>query len=158
MPAHPFPPVYSAHSRVLILGSFPSVRSRQEGFYYGHPRNRFWPMLAAIFGVPEPTDIAGKSALLLENGLALWDVLAGCEITGSSDASIRGAVPNDLTRILDVCPIVRVVCNGSTAGRLYRKHMRFPKLPMFTLPSTSPANAVWNLPRLIEVWREALII
>jgi len=115
-------------------------------------------MLAAIFGVPEPTDIAGKSALLLENGLALWDVLAGCEITGSSDASIRGAVPNDLTRILDVCPIVRVVCNGSTAGRLYRKHMRFPKLPMFTLPSTSPANAVWNLPRLIEVWRAALTI
>ena len=112
---HPFPPLYDARSRVLILGSFPSVRSREQQFFYGHPQNRFWRVLAAIFGEPLPQSIEEKSALMLRHGLALWDTIAACEIAGSSDASITNVVPNDLRPILDGAEIRAIFCNGGTS-------------------------------------------
>ena len=154
---HNIPPVYNARSRVLILGSFPSVKSREAQFFYGHPQNRFWRVLATVLGRPVPGSVAEKRALLLGGGVALWDVIAACEITGSSDSSIRGAVPNDVGRILAAAPIGAVFCNGQTAGRLYDRLLR-PALgrEAAVLPSTSPANAAWTLPRLIGAWGEAL--
>lgn len=160
MPAeHPFPPVFDNRSRILILGSYPSVKSRQEGFFYGHPQNRFWPMVAAIFAEPVPVSADEKKALLLRHGLALWDVIAACDITGSSDASIRNAVPVDIARITNCSPIKRVICNGATAGRLYHKHL-LPVTGMeaTVLPSTSPANATWRMPALVDVWGQALTL
>ena len=160
MPAeHPFPPVFDNRSRILILGSYPSVKSRQEGFFYGHPQNRFWPMVAAIVTEPVPVSVDEKKALLLRHGLALWDVIAACDITGSSDASIRNAVPVDIARITNCAPIERVICNGATAGRLYHKHL-LPVTGMeaVVLPSTSPANAAWRMPALVDVWGQALTL
>lgn len=156
--SHPFPPVVGSHCRMLILGSFPSVKSREQGFFYGHPQNRFWRMLAAVYGEEIPTDIPQKKALLLRHHLALWDVIASCEITGSSDASIRNAVPVDIAQITDVAPIERVICNGALSGKLYRKHL----LPLvgvepLILPSTSPANAAWSLEKLAQAWKQALL-
>ena len=118
---HPFPPVYDGASRVLILGSFPSVKSREQRFFYGHPQNRFWKVLAAVFGCALPQTIEEKIAMLLANGVALWDVIASCEITGSSDASIRNAVPNDLSPIFAAADIRAVYCNGATSYNLYQK-------------------------------------
>ncbi len=155
--AHPFPPVVGPHSHTLILGSFPSVKSREQGFFYGHPRNRFWPLLAAIYGEDVPADIPGKEILILRHGLALWDVIAACTITGSSDASIKDARPVDIRRITDQAHIRRVLCNGALAGKLYQRYLADAlALPAIVLPSTSPANAAWSLPRLAEVWRSAL--
>lgn len=154
---HPFPPVVGPESRILILGSFPSVRSREEGFFYGHPRNRFWPMLAAIYDEETPLTIPGRQSLILRHGLALWDVIASCRIEGSADATVRDAVPVDIARVTEVAPIRRVICNGALAGRLYAQHLQ-PQLHLeaTVLPSTSPANAAWSLPRLTERWRKAL--
>lgn len=160
MPAeHPFPPVFDNRSRILILGSYPSVKSRQEGFFYGHPQNRFWPMVAAVFSEPVPVSVDEKKALLLRHGLALWDVIAACDITGSSDASIRNAVPVDVARITNCAPIERVICNGATAGRLYHKRL-LPVTGMeaVVLPSTSPANAAWRMPALVDVWGQVLTL
>lgn len=154
---HPFPPVMDECSRILILGSFPSVKSREDGFFYGHPRNRFWPMLAQIFGEPAPATIPEKKALLLRHRLALWDVIASCRIVGSSDASIRDAVPVDIQRVLAVAPIQRIICNGALAGKLYRQHLLpITGIQAVVLPSTSPANAAWSLPRLADAWRDQL--
>lgn len=154
---HPFDPVYDADSRLLILGSFPSVRSREEGFYYGHPRNRFWPMLAAIFNEDTPADIAARKALVLRHHLALWDVITSCDITGSSDASVRNAVPADVRRIIEAAPIRAVIANGALAGKLYARYLQpVTGIEALVLPSTSPANAAWSLPRLAEVWGAAL--
>ncbi|MGN0746535.1 MAG: DNA-deoxyinosine glycosylase, partial [Aristaeellaceae bacterium] len=152
------PPVAGPESRTLILGSFPSVRSREEGFFYGHPRNRFWPMLAAIYHEETPLTIPEKQSLILRHGLALWDVIASCRIEGSSDASVRDAVPVDIARVTAIAPIERVICNGSLAGRLYAQHLQ-PALGIeaLALPSTSPANAAWSLSRLTEAWRGALL-
>ena len=156
---HPFPPVMNERSRILILGSYPSVKSRQEGFYYSHPQNRFWRMLAAVFGEKIPATAADKRDLLLRHGLALWDVIAACEITGSSDASIRNAVPVDIAQITDVAPICRVLCNGATAARLYAKHLQpLTGIPAVTLPSTSPANAAWRMDALADAWRAHLTL
>lgn len=157
--AHPFPPVVSPDSRILILGSFPSVRSREEGFFYGHPRNRFWAVLSQVFAEPLPTSIADKQALLLRNHLALWDVIASCRIEGSADASIQDAVPVDIRRVTDIAPIQRVVCNGALSGKLYRQHLQ-PQLNIepLILPSTSPANAAWHLDRLCAAWHDALLM
>ena len=154
---HPFPPVVGPESRTLILGSFPSVRSREEGFFYGHPRNRFWPMLAAIYDEETPLTIPEKQSLILRHGLALWDVIASCRIDGSSDASVRDAVPVDIARVTAVAPMDRVICNGALAGKLYAQHLQ-PALGRMALvlPSTSPANAAWSLARLTARWREAL--
>ena len=154
---HPFEPVFDSRSRILILGSFPSVRSRKEGFYYGHPQNRFWRVLAAVYGETVPTDIPSKKRLLLEHQLALWDAAAQCDIEGSKDSSIANAVPTDLSVILTRAKIERVLCNGQTAGRLYRL-LQLPQtgIPPVVLPSTSPLNASWSLEKLTEKWGKEL--
>ena len=150
---HPIPPVFDAHSRVLILGSFPSVRSREEGFFYGHPQNRFWRTLASVFEDATPTTVVEKRAFLLRHGIALWDVIASCEIVGSSDASIRNAVPNEIGTILESAPITHIYTNGGTAHRLYRRYLE-PRTgrEATCLPSTSPANAAWTQEKLNAAW------
>ena len=149
---HPFPPVADGHCTTLILGSFPSVRSRQEGFFYGHPRNRFWKTLACVYGAQTPETVPEKKAFLLSRHIALWDAAAACTVEGSSDASIRAAVPTDLAPLLAANPIRRVFCNGTTAGKLFLKfHPGFP-LPVTVLPSTSPANAAWTQEKLNDAW------
>ena len=150
---HPIPPVYDEASRVLILGSFPSVRSREEGFFYGHPQNRFWRVLAAVRNAPVPATTKEKTEFLLREHIALWDVIASCEIEGSADSSIRNAVPNNLSRILQAAPVAAVFTNGKTADRLYDRYFGKLPIPKTCLPSTSPANAACSLPRLIEAWR-----
>ena len=150
---HEFEPVYDERSRILILGSFPSVKSREQRFYYGHPQNRFWKVLSAVTDAPVPETIPEKEAFLLNHGIALWDVIARCEIIGSSDASIRNAEPTDLRLILDHASIRRIYCNGAAAHRLFQKYQRpICGMDAVRLPSTSPANAAWSLDRLIEAW------
>ena len=150
---HPFGPLYNENSRVLILGSFPSVKSREQNFFYGHPQNRFWRVIAAVFGQPVPQSIEEKKQLILTNGLSLWDSIASCEITGSSDASIRNVRTNDIRLILDSCNIERIYCNGRKSHELYCKYIEPQTGRAATcLPSTSPANAQWTLDRLIEAW------
>ena len=144
--SHGFEPVFDERSRVLVLGSFPSVLSRENRFYYGNPRNRF------------SDDIGAKRSLLLRHGVALWDVIESCEVRGSSDASIRNVVPADVARVTGVAPVRAVLCNGATAARLYRRWLEpVTGLPAVALPSTSPANAAWSRERLTERWREALL-
>lgn len=150
--SHPFAPIIDAHSRVLVLGSFPSVKSRERGFYYGHPQNRFWAVLAALCAQAVPRTADEKGALLLCNGIALWDVLAGCDILGSSDARITNPRPNDIAALCGRAPIERVYLNGKKAGELYTRFIKDVPLPAVVLPSTSPANAAWSLARLIEAW------
>lgn len=154
---HPIPPLYNAHSRVLILGSFPSVKSREAAFFYGHPQNRFWPLLAALTGYPVPSTVEEKKALILENGFALWDTIGSCEIIGSSDSSIKNAVPNDLTPILTGANIQAIYCNGTASWNLYQKYL-YPVTGIVAgkLPSTSPANAAWNMDRLKAAWQVIL--
>ncbi len=154
---HGFDPVYDARSRVLVLGSFPSVLSRANEFYYGNPQNRFWRVLAAYEGCATPETVDEKRAFLLAHGIALWDVIAECDIKGSSDASIKNVVENRVEHILAAAPVCAVVCNGATAGRLYRKYLEYRcGMPAIVLPSTSPANAAWSLEQLTERWSEAL--
>lgn len=154
---HGFDPVFDGRSRVLVLGSFPSVLSRANDFYYGNPQNRFWRVMAACLSEEVPATIAEKRDMLLRHRIALWDVIQSCDIKGSSDASIRDVVPVDVGRVLAVARIGAVVCNGSTAGRLYRRHLRkLVGLDAIVLPSTSPANASWRLPALAARWQEAL--
>ena len=155
--AHPFDPVVSPESRVLILGSFPSVKSRAQGFYYGHPQNRFWRVLSEVYHEPLPMTIPTKRALVLRHGLALWDVIASCEITGSSDASVKNAVPVDIARVTRMADIRRVICNGALSGKLYAKYLLpVTGIEALVLPSTSPANAAWTLPKLVGIWGRAL--
>lgn len=154
---HPFEPVADDRSRLLILGTFPSVRSRAEGFYYGHPRNRFWRVMEAVLQRAAPEAFPGRAAWLRSHRVALWDVLASCEIIGSSDASIRQEVPHDLPALLLGSGITAVFANGAAAGVLYRRHFADVGLPeAVVLPSTSPANAAWSLERLTSVWQPAL--
>ena len=150
---HPFGPLFGPESRILILGSFPSVKSREQNFFYGHPQNRFWKVIAALFDQPVPEDIPAKKELILSHGLALWDSIASCVITGSSDASIREVRANDLRIILDSCPIERIYCNGRKSHEMYNKYI-LPVLgrEAICLPSTSPANAQWSLEKLIAAW------
>ena len=150
---HEIEPVYDKNSRILILGSFPSVKSREAGFFYGHPQNRFWKVLAGICKEAVPQTVEEKKCFLLRNGIAVWDVIAECDITGSSDSSIRNVKPADIRRILDVAKIERICCNGATAYRLYEKYL-FPlcKREAVKLPSSSPANAAWSAERLMEEW------
>lgn len=155
---HPFPPLYDARSRVLILGSFPSVKSREQRFFYGHPRNRFWRVLAAMFGEDAPATVEEKAALVLRNRLALWDVIARCEIVGSSDASIANAVPNDLRPILAAADVRAIFCNGGTSYKCYNRLLRDALgREARLLPSTSPANAQWSLEGLTAAWGAAIL-
>lgn len=150
---HPFGPLYDENSRVLILGSFPSVKSREQNFFYGHPQNRFWKVVSAVFEQPLPQTIEEKKHLILGSGLALWDSIASCEITGSSDSSIRDARANDIGIILGGCDIERIFCNGRKSHELYRKYIESQTgREAVCLPSTSPANAQWTLEKLIEAW------
>ena len=204
---HGFDPVFDERSRVLVLGSFPSVLSRENAFYYGNPRNRFWRVMAACLGEPVPPNegeafapapsggscfslpltraeragccsaasgsgeplpataraatlaesIRLKRAMLLRHGIALWDVIESCDIKGSSDASIKNVMSAHIERVLEIAPIEAVVCNGGTAGRLYRRYLQERTgIVAQVLPSTSPANASWSLERLIERWRSCL--
>lgn len=154
MPFHSIPPTYDARSRILILGSFPSEASRRQEYFYAHPQNRFWKVLAAVFGEALPLTVEEKKDLLLRDHVALWDVIASCEITGSSDSSISNVVPNDLTEILRSADIRKIFVNGRKAAELYKKHIEpIIAREAIYLPSTSPANAVWSLEKLIEAWK-----
>ena len=154
---HPIPPLYNSSSEILILGSFPSVKSREAMFFYGHPQNRFWKVIAGVFGDSVPQTIEEKKHLILDHHLALWDVISSCEIEGSSDASIKNVTANDLSPILQAASIDKILVNGKTAEKLYIQYIQ-PKtqFPAICLPSTSPANAAWRLERLIEAWGKVL--
>ena len=151
---HPIPPVFDASSQILILGSFPSVKSRETGFYYGHPQNRFWRVLAAVFDADVPATIEEKRGFLFSHHIALWDVIASCEIEGSADHTIRSVVPNDLSGLLAASSIRQIYGNGKTACRYYRQYAEpLTKRSAVCLPSTSPANAAWSLERLVSAWQ-----
>lgn len=154
MPKHPFPPLYDKNSKELILGSFPSVKSREQMFFYGHPQNRFWKVVSAVMGTDIPVTIEEKSNFLHANHIALWDVIASCDITGSSDSSIKNVVANDLTEILENADIRQIFVNGKTAEKYYNKYIRDTiSREAVCLPSTSPANAGWSVEKLVEAWR-----
>ncbi len=150
---HPFPPTWNDHSEILILGSFPSVKSREMAYFYGHPQNRFWRIVAALYEDDIPLTVEERRAFLLRHHIALWDVIASCTIVGSSDSSIRDAVPNDIRPILAGAPIHSIYTNGQTASHLYRKYI-LPEIgrDAVCLPSTSPANASWSFDRLLSAW------
>lgn len=152
---HTIAPVFDRHSKVLILGSFPSVKSREGNFFYHHPQNRFWRLLSMVLGVETPQTIEEKRRMLLTHHIALWDVIATCEISGSDDNSIRNVRPNDLSEILQTANISKIYLNGGKAYDLYRKYLQADiPLPTEKLPSTSPANARFNLDKLYERWRQ----
>lgn len=156
---HEFEPVYDTSSRILILGSIPSVKSRETGFYYGHPQNRFWKVIAALTQEEVPQDIPEKKRVLLEHQIAIWDVIHSCRIRGSSDSSIRDVVPNDIEGLLKKTHIQRLYANGTKAYELYQKYM-YPQtqVEIVRLPSTSPLNATWDLQKLTAYWGEKLQI
>ena len=148
-----FPPVKTVTSKILILGSFPSPLSFESGFYYGHPRNRFWPMLASLLGEPVPGAVEEKKALLVKRDVALWDVLDSCEIKGASDASIRNPVVHQIAPLLEGSDIRAVFFNGAKAADLFKRYNPPLTIPSFKMPSTSPANAAWNMERLKGSWK-----
>lgn len=151
---HPIPPTYDSNSRVLILGSFPSIKTREMGYFYGHPQNRFWKVAAAIFEEEVPMTIEARHAFLLRNHIALWDSIHQCTISGSSDSSIRDVVPNDLRPILETAPIRQIYCNGQKSWEIFHRYIEpLIERTAVVLPSTSPANAAWNLDRLVEAWK-----
>lgn len=155
---HNIEPVYDRNSRILILGSFPSVKSREAAFFYHHPQNRFWKVLAGIYKEPVPDTVEEKKEFLHRNHIAVWDVIASCTISGSSDASIREAVPNDLRRILDTADIQQIFVNGKTAEKMFvRYQQKQLGRGAVALPSTSPANAAWTLEKLLDVWGKAIL-
>lgn len=151
---HNIPPLFDEHSRVLLLGSIPSPKSRQAQFFYAHPQNRFWRVLAAVLDAPVPQSVEEKRALCLTHGIALWDTIARCEIAGASDGSIKNAVPNDIGALLRQTQIERIFATGAKSAELYRRLIE-PTLhqPIIQLPSTSPANAAWSLERLTQAYR-----
>lgn len=152
---HPIPPVYNEHSSVLILGSFPSVKSREMGFFYGHPQNRFWKVLSAIFREEVPVGVDERRNVLLRNKVAVWDVIGSCDIVGSSDSSIKNVVVNDLSVLLETADIHQIFVNGRTAEKMFNKYLKPQiKRSAICLPSTSPANAAWSLERLTEAWSD----
>lgn len=154
---HSFEPVYDKASEILILGTLPSVKSRENNFYYGHKQNRFWKVLATLLKEPVPDTIEEKKAMLLAHRIALWDVIQSCDIKGSSDSSIKNVQPTDIGMILENTNITRIYANGNKAGQLYKRY-QFPVtgIEAMVLPSTSPANAAWSLERLCEAWQVIL--
>ena len=154
MIVHPIPPLFDKNSKTLILGSFPSVKSREAEFFYGHPQNRFWTVVAEVFGCRKPESIEEKKEFVLSHNLAMWDVIGQCEIEGSADSTIKNVTANDLRIVLDSCPIERIFVNGKTAEKYYNKYT-YPKtgIKAICLPSTSPANAAWNIPKLVDAWK-----
>lgn len=154
---HPIAPVYDSNSRILILGSFPSVKSREEGFFYGHKQNRFWRVIASVFDEPVPASVDDKTKLLINNNVALWDVIKSCDIVGSSDSSISDVQVNDISEIIDKSQIKYIFTNGKKADELYRKYIEANVgIRAVSLPSTSPANAIWSFERLSEFWSKQI--
>lgn len=153
---HTFEPVYNEMSKILILGSLPSVKSREMNFYYGHPQNRFWKLIAGLMGERLPVSIEDKKEMLLRNGIAVWDVIQKCDIIGSSDSSIRNVIPADINMVLERSSIKRLYANGGKAYELYMKYCyQDTKREIRKLPSSSPANAAYSLERLKEEWKRA---
>lgn len=152
---HTFDPVYNKQSQILILGTFPSVKSREGNFYYHHPRNRFWQVIASIVGVDPPETIEEKKNILLQNNIAIWDVIYSCDIKGSDDSTIQNVVPNDIAWLLNNANIQSIYANG---GKAYELYYRFcyenTKREIVKLPSTSPANATYSLEKLVECWKK----
>ena len=153
-----FPPLYNSESRILILGSLPSVKSREQMFFYGHPQNRFWKMISGVFKEAVPQTIEEKKAFMLKHNIALWDTIYSCDIIGSSDSSIKNVEPTDLKSIVDNSKIEKVICNGKTSGKYYEKYqMKYLGIKPDILPSTSPANATYSLGELVEIWKKSII-
>ncbi len=154
---HPFPPFYDEESRILILGSFPSVKSREQMFFYGHPQNRFWKVISSVFDDKEPETIPEKKRFLKTHHIALWDVIGSCDIEGSSDSSIENVIVNDISKILKTADIRGVFVNGKTAEKYYKRYIE-PKtrIRAVCLPPTSPANAAWSVDKLIVAWSSAI--
>lgn len=153
--SHDFEPVFDENSKVLILGTFPSVKSRENRFYYGHPQNRFWKVIAGLTESEVPRTIEEKKKLLLEHGIAIWDVIESCDIIGSSDSSIKNVVPADIERVVANSKIQNIYANGGTAKKLYEKYsQKKTGREIIGLPSTSPANAAYSLERLLECWQK----
>lgn len=151
---HPFEPVWNIESEVLILGSLPSVKSRENNFYYGHKQNRFWKVISKVFGENEPYSIEEKKAMLLRNRIAIWDVIHECDIQGSSDSSIKNVMVTDLENLLRNSNIKKIYANGNKAGALYNKYQKnVTDMDIVVLPSTSPANAAWSLEKLVAAWQ-----
>lgn len=155
--SHEFPAVYDRSSRVLLLGSIPSPKSREVGFYYGHPQNRFWKVLAAVLGESVPETIPQKKAMLKKHHIALWDVLESCTIVGASDTSIEDAVPNKISELVKATRVERIFCTGTTAHKLYQKYCAADVgIDAERLPSTSPANCAVSFEKLVEAYRRIL--
>lgn len=155
---HTIAPLFCKESKVLILGSFPSVKSREAAFYYGHAQNRFWRVISSVFDSFLPTTNEEKRELIISNNLALWDVIASCDITGSSDSSIKNVVPNNIELILENSKVERIFTNGGTAYSLYNKYLHDRVgIEAVKLPSTSPANASWSLERLCSEWSRLIV-
>lgn len=166
---HLFGPVYNKDSKILILGSFPSVKSREQNFYYGHPRNRFWKVLDNVYGnidsdlhtviagISDSNSIEVKKKFLLDNGVALWDVIGSCDIKGSSDSSIKNIKVNDISEILNAADIEKIILNGGKAYELFIRYCYREGMPdSVKLPSTSPANAAWGIDKLVEAWKKEI--
>lgn len=154
---HPFEPVYNSNSKILILGTFPSVKSREESFYYAHPQNRFWKVLSSLTKHSLPKTVEEKMTLLLSKGIALWDILQSCEIDASKDSSIKNPVVNDLSIILSSSNIKAIFTNGKKAEQIYRT-LSYPNalIESHVLPSTSSANAYYTFEKLIKAWDKIL--
>lgn len=151
---HTFEPIFDKNSEILVLGSFPSVKSRENNFYYAHPQNRFWRVVASVYSCPVPKTVEEKKNMLLSNKIAVWDVIKSCEITGSADSTIKSVIPNDLSEILSVADIKKIYANGKTAQSLYNKYTKKNTgVDIISLPSTSPANAAYSLEKLIKEWK-----
>lgn len=154
---HEFPALFDSNSRVLLLGSIPSPKSREQGFYYGHPQNRFWKVMAQVLGEETPETVPQKKAMLKKHHVALWDVLESCTIVGASDTSIEDVVPNRIGELVKKSKVARVFCTGATAHKLYQKYCAAEVgIDAVKLPSTSPANCAVSLDRLVEAYREIL--
>lgn len=153
---HPFLPLFDKNSKILILGSFPSVKSRQINFYYGHPQNRFWKVISAIFNEIEPKTIEEKKLLVLSNNIALWDSIKSCDIVNSSDSSIKNVQINDIKGLINNTNINKVIFNGNTSYKMFEKYNKenFENIKFVCLPSTSPANAKFKLQDLIDIWKK----
>lgn len=156
---HTFEPVYDKKSKILILGTFPSVKSRASGFYYQHPQNRFWKVISALVGRPTPGTVEEQKTMLLENRIAAWDVIYSCDINGSSDSSIRNVVPNDIGSLLNKTAIKTIYANGGKAYELYNRYCyQETNKQIIKLPSTSPANASYSLEKLVAHWGEEICL
>lgn len=152
--SHTFEPIFDGNSKILILGTFPSVKSRENNFYYGHPQNRFWSVLAEILKTETPRSIPEKRQMLIENKIAIWDIVGSCEISNSLDVSIKNAQPNDIGIILGNANIKTIYANGKTAEKLYNKYLlKQTGKEIFALPSTSPANAAFSKEKLVDAWK-----